>query len=272
MKTVSVRFDVTPSLIGVILQAFTPKANQTDIGWHPRFAWTSFPGVTFGAELDDDGVVPPIESTLTPLNDIRFNTTLEANTQYQFSVQAQNSCSTTNLRIVNATTAQVCFLVDQPIPDNGTLVSTVGVAGNIAENLRLTLGIDHPRAGDLKVTLNRLDRTAVVLDRPGFPATSTGCNKANIETVLRDGEPLNNENQCEGAGPALAGPLSPSQPMSTFEGVAATGDWVLTVQDMAPQQSGRLIEWCLSSGNSPGDTPLVAFEDDVLQTSFETSQ
>lgn len=271
-QTAVARFTVTPSLVGVILQAFTPQANQTDIGLRPRFAWTQFPGVTFGADVDDDLILPKLETKTTPENDIRFDTTLEPNSTYNFTVRAVNSCSQTNLLMVSATTAQACFFVDQAIPDNGTLVSTVGIAGNIAENLRLTLGIDHPRAGDLKVTLSRLDRSAVVLDRPGFPSTSTGCNKANIETVLRDGESLNNETQCEPFGPALAGPLVPTQPMSTFEGVPATGDWVLTVQDMAPQQSGRLVEWCLSSGNAPDDQPFVEFNDDVLQNGFELTQ
>ncbi len=271
-KTVLSRFNITPSLIGVVLQPYTPKANQTDIGWHPRFAWTDFPGVTFGVELDDDGVVPAIEALNTPLNEVRFDTALEPSTQYMFTTQAVNSCSTTNRLIVNATTAQACFLVDQPIPDNGTLVSTVGIAGNVAENLRLTLGIDHARAGDLKVTLRRLDRTAVVMDRPGFPATANGCNKANVDVVLRDGEPINNENQCEGLGPAMTGPMTPSQPMSIFEGVPATGNWELTVQDMAPGQTGRLYEWCLSSGNSPGDTPFVEFNDDVMVDGFEQFQ
>jgi len=268
-QTATARFTVTPSLLGVVLQAFTPKENQTDIGLRPRFAWSPFPGVTFGASVDDDLVLPALETENTPLNDIRFDTVLEPNSTYNFAVSAVNSCSNTNVRRVTATTAQACFFVDQAIPDGGTLVSTVGVAGNVAENLRLTLGIDHPRVGDLKVTLSRLDRSAVVIDRPGFPSTSTGCNKANIEAVLRGGETLNNETQCEPFGPALAGPLVPTQPMSNFEGVAATGDWELKIEDMAPGQSGRLVEWCLSSGNAPDDQPLVEFSDDVMASGFE---
>ncbi len=271
-QTVNARFTLTPSLTAISPQVYTPQDDQTDIGLHPRFSWESFPGADYSASLDDDFFVPVLETQSTLVSEVRFDTALEPNSTYTFAVSADNGCSQSVSREVSATTAQACFFVDQAIPDNGTLVSTVGIAGNIAENLRLTLGIDHPRTGDLKVTLSRLDRSAVVLDRPGFPTTASGCNKPNVEVVLRDGESLNNETQCRSLGPALAGPMLPSQPMSAFEGVPATGDWVLKVEDMAPQHSGRLVEWCLSSGNQPDDQPFIQFTDAVLRSGFELVQ
>jgi subtilisin-like proprotein convertase family protein len=63
------------------------------------------------------------------------------------------------------------------------------------------------------------------------------------------------------------GQLRPNQSLSAFEGVPASGEWTLVVEDLVGGQAGRLVEWCLSSGNSPDDSPFVV--DGIMLDGFE---
>ena len=46
-----------------------------------------------------------------------------------------------------------------------------------------------------------------------------------------------------------------------------SGEWTLVVEDLAGGQAGRLYEWCLSSGNAPGDVGFQA--DGLMDNGFE---
>lgn len=243
----------------------TTDPEPTDIGWHPLFSWANI-GLDYTAILREGAVATPLETKVTSNTSLRFDEVLEPDTDYTLSVQGFNHCGFASTGAVEITTAQACFLVDQPIPDGaGMLINSGLIAGNVAENLRVTLSIEHPRVSDLRVSLMRLDRSGILIDQPGLPGS--GCNRAGLEAVLRDSAPRGAETECANEGPAVNGQLRPNQPLSAFEGVAASGEWTLVVEDLAGGQAGRLYEWCLSSGNAPGDVGFQA--DGLMDNGFE---
>lgn len=236
----------------------------TDIGWRPLFEWGDvlLENYQVGLGLPAE---EPFESMTVNTNRLRFDTVLEPSSEYELSARGFNHCGSLLTGRVQITTAQACFFVDRPIPDGGMLISSDVIAGNIAEDLRVTLSIEHPRVSDLRVSLLRLDRSAILIDQPGLPGN--GCNRGGLEAVLRDSAPRIAESQCATEGPAVNGQLRPNQNLSAFEGVPASGEWTLVVEDLAGGQAGRLMEWCLSSGNSPEDTPFRV--DGLLLDGFE---
>ncbi|MCB1641191.1 MAG: hypothetical protein KDI37_05620 [Xanthomonadales bacterium] len=238
-----------------------------DINWHPLFSWTDNLLESYEIELTEGPDV--LESDIISETKIRFPDALEPNTEYSFSTRGFNQCGSATTDVVEFTTAQACFYVDQAIPDGTSMLLNSGtVTGNVAENLRVTLSIEHPRVSDLRVSLLRLDRAGVLIDQPGLPGS--GCNRNGIEAVLRDDAPRSNETECAPEGPAVTGQLLPSQSLAAFEGVVATGGWTLVVEDLVGGQSGRLVEWCLSSGNAPGDTGFVVdLENQLFSDGFE---
>ncbi len=274
-RTGTARFQVTltptPMLLTRVLSPQPPGAQfppdpppPTDIGWRPLLSWGNI-GLDYTASLRQGAAATPLETKTTSSQSLRFATVLDPITDYSLSVQGFNHCGFASTGTVQITTAQACSLVDQPIPDGGMLISSNVIAGNVAEDLRVTLSIEHPRVSDLRVSLMRLDRAAILIDQPGLPGN--GCNRGGVETVLRDSAPRSNEFECASEGPAVNGQLRPSQSLSAFEGVPASGEWTLVVEDLVGGQTGRLYEWCLSSGNSPDDAPFML--DGLFLNGFE---
>lgn len=102
--------------------------------------------------------------------------------------------------------------------------------------------------GDLIFELTHPDgaTSAVLVDRPGVPASTFGCDGDNFDLWLDDeGTDGPVENQCAGTPPALFGQATPNQALSAFDGLVADGDWTLTISDNATPDPGTLEEWCL---------------------------
>jgi subtilisin-like proprotein convertase family protein len=275
IRTGTARFFVTltptPLLLTRILSPQPPGAQNppnppppTDINWRPLLSWGNI-GLDYTASLRQGPSATPLETKVTSNQSLRFDTVLEPSSDYNLSVQGFNNCGSASTGTVQITTAQACFYADRPIPDGGMLIDTHVVGGNVAEDLRVTLSIEHPRASDLRVSLMRLDRAGILIDQPGLPGN--GCNRGGLEAVLRDSAPRLAESECASEGPAVNGQLRPNQSLSAFEGVPASGEWTLVVEDLVGGQAGRLVEWCLSSGNSPDDSPFVV--DGIMLDGFE---
>jgi subtilisin-like proprotein convertase family protein len=120
-----------------------------------------------------------------------------------------------------------------PIPDNtpAGVSSTIAVAtaGGI-ETLRVTVAIAHTYQGDLRVTLTPPSGEPVVLhDRQGNGAD-------DLRTTFEL--------------PALAGR-------------SLAGDWVLTVADNAPEDTGTLESWSLEATLTDSDAPAEVCDDGV---------
>lgn len=141
----------------------------------------------------------------------------------------------------------LCAQPDTAIPDNNVngVTDTIASAltGTVAD-LDLWVQITHTRVSDLQVQLTSPAGTTVLLvDRPGLPGA--GCNGDNVDAVLDDEATQPAETQCLNL-PALSGYLVPNNPLSSFDGQNASGNWTLRVSDQAKKENGTLQRWCLA--------------------------
>ena len=108
-----------------------------------------------------------------------------------------------------------------------------------------------------------------------------GCELDNVDAVFDDASLRPVEVRCA-AGPPLAaaidGSVAPNQALSTFNGDSLNGTWRLNVVDLASQDVGSLLGWCLKP-NSPnpvvrdftcgdGKTECVVVIDTPFQLTF----
>jgi subtilisin-like proprotein convertase family protein len=142
------------------------------------------------------------------------------------------------------------------IPDNDLegVSADIVVDGSLdVDDLNVRLDITHSWVGDLVVRLTHVEtgHTAVLVDRPGIPATTTGCSQPDIAAILDDEAPAAAEDQCS-PGLAIDGTYRPNQALSAFDGDNAAGTWRLTVVDGADDDTGSLDAWCLGVNRPPG--------------------
>ncbi len=142
------------------------------------------------------------------------------------------------------------------IPDNDLfgVASFIDVPDDIAiEHIEVRVQISHSWVGDLGILLDHIDtlNSATLLDRPGVPATSSGCSKDDILCTFADAAPSPAEDQCSDSPLALSGTLRPSSPLGAFQGERSIGTWMLAVIDSMPGDTGSLHRWCLELRGPP---------------------
>ena len=152
--------------------------------------------------------------------------------------------------------SEFCRTPDLDIPDN----SQIGVTDTMTitteesiQGLYVSLDIDHPYVGDLKITLTHVDTgtTVTLVDRPGDPAVEYGCERADMTADIDDyGDAGEAETMCADA-PAISGRVHGGDPPSSallqaFRGESMSGTWQLTITDHAALDTGRLQVWCLT--------------------------
>ena len=133
--------------------------------------------------------------------------------------------------------------------NNADVTDTITVAGTTSPilDVNVTVDITHTYTGDVTLTLTSPTGTSVVLtDQNGsFQDNFSG-------TVFDDAASTSITN---GSAP-FAGSYQPEQPLSSLNGEAADGAWVLTLADGFGGDNGTLNTWTLdiSTGvNSDGD-------------------
>lgn len=157
-----------------------------------------------------------------------------------------------------------CHNANMSIPDNsqsGVRDDLVVDTERIIYDINVYLDIEHSWIGDLAVYLTHTDtgRNITLLNRPGAPAISGGCNKSNIGAILDDEMSLPAQTLCASADAAIAGIYIPYETLAFFDGEAARGAWNLKVTDLDQYSTGSLDRWCvhLTVGDSPiPETPL----------------
>lgn len=148
------------------------------------------------------------------------------------------------------------------IPDNNETGTSVQMnlsdAGKIYD-MNVRLEISHTWVGDLKIELaNQLTgKSTLLLDRPGFPSSESGCSGDGIGAIFDDEITIPAENLCSSGTTAIAGIYVPVEPLSFMDNELIAGNWLLNVSDNSVGDSGKIKSWCIEAliGKSPYSPP-----------------
>jgi large repetitive protein len=124
------------------------------------------------------------------------------------------------------------------ILDGQTTFSTINVSGMNASvtDVKVRVNLNHTFVGDLTIALVGPDGTRVQL----FNRRGSGGDNL-VDTLFDDQAALG---IASGTAP-FTGSFRPEQPLSSFGGVVANGDWTLEVRDNASADQGTLLNWTL---------------------------
>ena len=121
-------------------------------------------------------------------------------------------------------------------PISADLVVT-GQDGVDITDLDVSLRVTYPVVGALAASIQHVGTgtTVQLISRPGvdedIDQQPFGCDRANIDATLDDEAGSDAESACSGIPPALSGRLTPTEPLSAFDGEALNGTWRLTVRE-----------------------------------------
>ncbi len=119
-------------------------------------------------------------------------------------------------------------------PRDSIVVNIPNTFGVVDVNVRLDT-IVHTYDGDLSIVLSHLAGSSTLAGQVGAGGDNF------INTILNDSAttPI-------GSGVApFTGSFQPTSPLSSFNGLAVNGSWVLAIDDLASGDSGVLKAWCL---------------------------
>jgi subtilisin-like proprotein convertase family protein len=235
----------------------TPTDNAAVENLRPTVTWNALPNATgYRVEISVDPTFPGGNTTVAnvaaPNTSYSLPSSLVANTTYFWRVTGTGPCgdspSAPARRFVTGNL--MCFNGSVSVPDN----NATGVDNSLDPNgsgaltgMRVSLKTAHTFVGNLRATLTHVSTgtSVVLIDRPGVPATANGCANDNIDVVLSDAAATNAEDQCSAAPPAIGGVQRPIGTLSSFATEGLSGQWRLTVSDLATGDTGTLTEWCL---------------------------
>ena len=227
-------------------QLLQPTANALDMTVAPLFVWSAVPGaehyrLEIAAEPNFQNV---IYSAITEETQHGLDEWLGSAKRYYWRVRAENLCGGGAYSAVSRlTTGQAyCRTPNLALPDNnpaGVVDTLIVSAGGQVADLELFLRIDHTYAGDLSARLTQAGSQTITLLSP------FSCSATDMAATLDDESGTTIAAACAATPPALSGFLRPEQPLRAFDGQPLAGTWQLQVADELPNDTGRLIEWCL---------------------------
>ena len=123
----------------------------------------------------------------------------------------------------------------------------------VVEDLTVMLAIDHGRLGDLWVTLSHGDTTVDLFRRVeagesvnglswSYPLTFSGSARRSAGSMGTNCE----DDAVIGSSSCKYTSFKPKGSFAAFQGDLVTGDWTLTLRDLATYQTGYLQWWSLS--------------------------
>jgi subtilisin-like proprotein convertase family protein len=146
------------------------------------------------------------------------------------------------------------------IPDNlpAGVSDVIVVADSVTmADVNVDLVVNHTWVGDLIVTLTHGADSVVLVDRPGVPASTFGCDQNNYDIILDDqGTGGGIETLC---ALTMTSPPNyvPNNPLAAFNGDDSAGPWTITVSDNAGADLGTLVQWSLHITPAATGEPLT---------------
>ncbi len=270
-RAVTVAVDAEPpAAVGLT----APAQGAIEQPLRPSLSWDAIPGATnYRVEVASNAqFTDPVVDTEVSGTSLTLASALAANAQYFWRVSASNRCGAGETSPVRSFTTSnlICSEPGLNIPDNNAtgVTDTLNVANTgTLDGLRLGLKINHTWIGDLRVWLSKDSTTVELVNRPGVPASTNGCNGDNMDVILADGSSLSIQNNCANTLPAYTpgAEYSPANPLAAFVGAELHGDWSLRVSDNVGQDTGQLVSWCLLPAAS------VTLPDEIFAHGFESS-
>lgn len=230
-----------------------PANVAAGVDLRPVFQWSAVAGASqYRLEVAANGnFAAPVIDTVVTGTQYTALVDLLPGTSYSWRVTVRNGCgSGPASATASFTTGQsICDTANVAIPDNnatGVSRSLVINDSGVISDLDVAVQITHSWVGDLQLALRHEPSGTLVqlVDRPGVPASSSGCSSNDIDAILDDAAASTAEAACA-AGPAIAGRLSPTAPLSAFNGLPLAGTWTLQAADRAGADTGSLVRWCL---------------------------
>jgi hypothetical protein len=229
-----------------------PADASTTATTQPLFQWSAVTGATsYTLEVATDaGFTNIVYSTTVGTTSNTPGAALAVGTSFWWRVRANNACGSgaSSPVFTFQTPVLYCRTPNLAIPDGNTTGvndDLVVAATGTVTDLNLYIKATHTWVGDLRFRLTKIGGpTVTAYDQPGVPASTFGCNSDNLDNFLDD----------EGAGGALetACPVAagvtytPNNPLSAFDGQALVGTWRLNSADMAADDIGSIVQWCIA--------------------------
>jgi uncharacterized repeat protein (TIGR01451 family) len=230
-----------------------PPDGATNVDLIPTLQWSGVPGATsYAVEIaTDPGFATVVDSATVSATSYTPAAPLQALTPYFWRVFPINTCGigTVSTTFDFTTASAICSTPGLNIPDGDPpgVSDTLSAVGGILTDLDLSISATHTWVGDLVFTLTHVDTSTsvTVVDRPGVPDTTYGCDGDNIDATLDDEAASPVETECAAGIPAIEGAFTPNNPLDAFDGEDLSGEWRLAVSDHVQADPGVLQAWCL---------------------------
>ncbi len=213
-----------------------------------------------------------IESATVSETSYNSTVALASDTEHFWRVSAANACGGSLVEPTGfsfTTSNEICFALTDEIPDGdpaGIDITLPVTDAGLISSLVVDVNATHPWVGDVIITLSKDGTDVVLMDQPGFPASTFGCGEENpnIQATFDDASTTPVEDVCGPGEPGIGGVVQPENPLAGFVGVELSGDWNLNVVDNLDAFAGTMNELCL--------IPVVqSAEDDIIfADGFET--
>ena len=259
----------------------TPEDGAENQSLAPIFEWGALAaGTSYGFQLASDADFTMVLSETDNLtNNSISSIPLDPNTTYYWRVRARNTCGEAEWGAPFSFTTAALFcsrndyeggIIDISSDNPSIITSTIEITtpGLVADLSVLDLDIAHSWVGDLIIRLIAPSgESAILLDRPGVPASQFGCNGDNLLLTFSDNA-ANTADELESSCddlPALSGSFQAIDPLAVFIGEPAAGTWTIEVEDVFDQDGGFLTSWGLDiCATFPEEASVTA-----LETAFE---
>ncbi len=163
-----------------------------------------------------------------------------------------------------------CVTPEIPIPQFTPVSADLVVSGQDGlsiSDLDVRLDVTYPRVGFLVATIEHLESgtSARLISRPGVDEQADpdpfGCERGDINAIFDDEASADAESACALTAPALAGRLTPTEPLSVFDDIPLNGTWRVTVRESTWSSSGAnaFNGFCIQAplNSNTSDQPLL---------------
>lgn len=247
-------------------QLLLPVDSAVEVNLNPTLLWEGNVEYTsYDLELATDQTFSDLAAAVRVYDTVYKPGALASDTQYFWRVKPVNACgegifgAPSSFSTIS-TDCKTFTATGLPIAISSTGTPTVTSIITIADGspvigVKVGLDVSHSFVSDLIISLTSPQGTKVTL-------VSNSCGEANdISAVFDSGAPpfICSDN------PAISGLVRPLGSLNAFAGESSFGEWILTIEDVAPADGGSLnsfsLELCVEGAFRPDEDGDGVFDD-----------